>query len=61
MNGVNQRIGRLRGPMTRYYQRIQRQKLNELAKERGLKGDIARSILAHDDVTDIDDCEEVYK
>jgi hypothetical protein len=46
--------------MTRYYQRIQRQKLNELAKERGLRGDIARSILAHDAVTDIDDCTQVY-
>ena len=60
MTDFNTRLGRLRGPMTRYYQRIQRQKLNEFAKERGLKGDIARSILAEDAI-EIDDCEEVYK
>ena len=45
LNTVNIRLGRRRGPMTRYYERIKRQKLNQLAKERGLKGDIARSIL----------------
>jgi hypothetical protein len=46
--------------MTRYYERKKRERLNELAMQAGLMGDIARSILAHDAVTDIDDCTQVY-
>ena len=62
MTDFNTRLGRLRGPMTRYYAKVKRERLNELAKETGLKGDIARSILAEDAaVIDIDDCKEVYR
>jgi phage terminase small subunit len=49
MNGVNQRLGRRRGPMTRYYERMRRERLVQLAKELGLKGALARSVLAEDD------------
>jgi hypothetical protein len=49
MNGVNQRLGRRRGPMTRYYAKARLEKLNELAKEIGLRGDFARSLLCEDD------------
>jgi phage terminase small subunit len=49
MNEVNRRIGRPRGPMTRYYERMKRERLVQLAKELGLKGTLARSILSEDD------------
>lgn len=35
MNAVNDRIGRKRGPMTRYYDRIKRQTANNLVAETG--------------------------
>jgi hypothetical protein len=40
----NGRLGRPRGPMTRYYERIKRAKLNELATETNWRGDLARSV-----------------
>lgn len=58
MNAVNDRIGRKRGPMTRYYDRIKRQTANKLVAETGgWKRDLGQSYL---DIIDIDDCNEVY-
>lgn len=53
----NVRLGRPRGPMTRYYERIKREKLNELATENDWRGDLARSVK---EVIEMDDCAQVY-
>jgi hypothetical protein len=58
MNEVNARIGRKRGPMTRYYDRIKRQTANKLVAETGgWKRDLGQSYL---DIIEIEDCTQVY-
>jgi hypothetical protein len=48
MNGVNQRLGRKRGPITSSG-KVKRERLVQLANYPGLKGTLARSILSEDD------------
>lgn len=62
MDPVSYRIGRHRPERQNYAQRAHdkrvRQRMNELVRDTGWKGDLARSVR---EVIDIDDCTEMYR
>lgn len=63
MDPVYRRLGKIRPSRQNYAQRAHdkrvRQRMNDLIRETGWKGDLARSV---SDVIDIDDCtEEMYR